>query len=499
MSASTHKMLSIVAVLVAVAVTMVAATPLDDYVSRPDASYGWNATDKNFTSLGYTAYFFNLSSQTWLTAADTDHPVWRHTMIFVIPESLNRSCTDAFIWFTWGDNGRAWKPDAQNDLDLAVVSTMAIKSNCPAIAVYEIPNEPIFFAAAGKKLSEDDAIGFTFHQFLYKNASAEWLMLFPMVKSAVRAMDAAQEIAPTYFGINIDTFIISGASKRGWTTWLTGAVEAHGKKRVKAMVPVVLDLLGMEDFLHRQFKSYNGYSFALQPYWINGLTAALGLPQLKVLTQLIDPINYASRLTVPKLTVNAVGDEFQLLDDQRHWGHSMPGEMNFLLVKNADHLLITNFGEVLDSVSAFTQSVTKDASRPSYTWSIGADGQITVTTSVAPKKVDLVFTTIKTKSRDFRDAVLKTDPCLEKVLGGCLRFILWTTTNTMIVSNSSTTFTTNVPAPPQGWTGFFLEVTFDAPAPGLSDLLFTSPASVLPLGYPYPDCSGAGSCQGVLV
>ena len=43
------------------------------------------------------------------------------------------------------------------------------------------------------------------------------------------------------FGDVVDEFTVTGASKRGWTTWTIGAVD----KRVKAMAPLVLDCLNM--------------------------------------------------------------------------------------------------------------------------------------------------------------------------------------------------------------------------------------------------------------
>ena len=41
--------------------------------------------------------------------------------------------------------------------------------------------------------------------------------------------------------IKMDKFIVAGASKRGWTTWTTMAVD----KRVFAAVPIVMDMLNL--------------------------------------------------------------------------------------------------------------------------------------------------------------------------------------------------------------------------------------------------------------
>ena len=69
---------------------------------------------------------------------------------------------------------------------------------------------------------------------------SEWLIRFPMTKASLRAMDTVTDFAEKELGIkNLDYYLVSGASKRGWTTWDVGAVDQTG--RVTAIAPVVLD------------------------------------------------------------------------------------------------------------------------------------------------------------------------------------------------------------------------------------------------------------------
>ena len=54
----------------------------------------------------------------------------------------------------------------------------------------------------------------------------------------MRTMDTITDYLGKKFQQNCNQFIVAGASKRGWTTWLTGAVDP----RVIAMAPVVMGL-----------------------------------------------------------------------------------------------------------------------------------------------------------------------------------------------------------------------------------------------------------------
>ena len=59
-----------------------------------------------------------------------------------------------------------------------------------------------------------------------------------MTRAVVRAMDVIEEYT-LKFKKPVKEFFISGASKRGWTTWTTAAVD----KRVIGMAPIVIDML----------------------------------------------------------------------------------------------------------------------------------------------------------------------------------------------------------------------------------------------------------------
>lgn len=89
-----------------------------------------------------------------------------------------------------------------------------------------------------------------------------------MVKASLRAMDATAEFMNKelpQLGCQLDYFAVSGASKRGWTTWLVGAVDP---KRVMAIAPVVLDAINFVAVEHHEYRSYGGNFILISHYFI---------------------------------------------------------------------------------------------------------------------------------------------------------------------------------------------------------------------------------------
>src|SRR5439155_21063395 len=135
---------------------------------------------------------------------------------------------------------------------------------------------------------DDALIARTFVKYL-DTKDETWPLLFPMVKSVTRAMDALQEFAKSEWKAEVKDFVVTGASKRGWTSWLTAA---SGDKRVKAIAPLVIDTLNMPVQMENQVKAFGKPSEMIHDYVERKLVP---VPQTSVaqnLWKMIDPWVY---------------------------------------------------------------------------------------------------------------------------------------------------------------------------------------------------------------
>lgn len=125
-------------------------------------------------------------------------------------------------------------------------------------------------------------------------------------------------------------FAVAGASKRGWTTWTTAAVDS----RVIAAIPIVMDLLNMHQNLHHFWRAYGGWTFALTDYYAMNFTTKLDNPNFQPMADIIDPLSYVDRLTMPKLVIDSTGDEFFMVRAEFERG-AAPWPMDVESVENS--------------------------------------------------------------------------------------------------------------------------------------------------------------------
>ena len=97
-----------------------------------------------------------------------------------------------------------------------------------------------------------------------------------MVKAAFQAMRASQDFLKQEKIADIKSWAPTGASKRGWLCFLVAATECKDCGNhigaIAPLVPIVPDLV--KD-IHRQWQSYDGFTFAFVDYIEAGLTTLI--------------------------------------------------------------------------------------------------------------------------------------------------------------------------------------------------------------------------------
>src|SRR5258705_10676333 len=87
-------------------------------------------------------------------------------------------------------------------------------------------------------------------------------------------------------------FVVAGASKRGWTTWLTAAVD----ERVVAIAPMVIDTLNMRAQKIHARRVWGRDSEEIDDYTRLGLTEKFDTEDGRRLWMMIDPYAYLDPL-----------------------------------------------------------------------------------------------------------------------------------------------------------------------------------------------------------
>jgi len=409
-----------------------ARTPLDEYIQTADPAYSWKV-EKTILGGGSTTYIIHLTSQKWRDTPEVDRPLWEHWLVVVKPATLKTN--KAFIAVSGGGNDRPM-PDKAN----GAVSQIAEATGSIVAELRTIPNQPLIFNNDGQPRKEDDLIAYGWNKFL-ETGDATWLPRLPMVKSVVRAMDCLQEWSEKE-GAKIDKFVVAGASKRGWTTWLTGATDP----RVEAIIPIVIDVLNAGPSIKHHAAVYGFWATAIGAYYQHKILQRSDHPRLAELYAIEDPYCYVDRLTMPKYIINGSGDQFFCPDSSQFYYDDLKGEKHIRYVPNADHSVDTNFDSVLSMV-AFYQMIIAGKPRPEITWKFDDDGSIRVHSDTPPQQV-LLWQATNPNARDFRVATIGK-----------------AYTSTELKPEADGSWVAHLKKPDMGWTAAFVEFSFDSGGP----------------------------------
>jgi PhoPQ-activated pathogenicity-related protein len=427
-------------------------TELDVYIQTLDATYAWQLV-KTIPGDGYTTFVLDLKSQTWRTAKEVDRTVWQHWLVITKPDNVKSDV--AMLKIGGGKNGDAPpdKPDA--------LSVLFAKSTNTVIAdLGMVPNQPLIFNGDGKPRVEDDLIAYGHIKFM-DTGDHTWLPRLPMVKSAVRAMDAVTEFLAGQEGgrVAVKKFVVVGGSKRGWTTWLTGAVDP----RVVAIVPVVIDVVNVRAAKMNHYASYGFWAPAVGDYTRHKVHERFDTPQYADLLRTVDPYSYRDRLTMPKFIVNAAGDQYFPPDSSKFYFHDLKGVKYLRYVPNVNHSL--KGSDAREGILAYYHAILNGSPLPKFTWQVQKDGSISVKVEDRPIEVNLWQAT-NPNARDFR--LESIGPAYKK---------------TSLPVRSDGVYEVRVDKPEKGWTAFFAELVF--PSGDKIPYKFTTQVHIVPDVLPH--------------
>ena len=445
--------LAVAAAVLSVLTPVVSAAPkqtaLDRYVAAPDTAYKYELVAST-EGKGYTAYILDMTSQAWRTSAEVDRPLWRHWVTIVKPDQVKG--TTGFLYITGGNNNG--QPPPRPD---GMLSAIALNTKTVVAEVRMVPNQPLRFPGDTKGRVEDEIIAYTWDKYL-RTGDDNWPLRLPMTKAAVRAMDSVTSFCKSK-GVDVSRFVVAGASKRGWTTWTTAAVD----KRVVALAPIVIDLLNIRPSFEHHWRVYGFWAPAIKDYEHLGIMNWSRHPRYAELMKIVEPYEYRDRLTMPKFLINATGDQFFLPDSAQFYWKDLKGEKHIRYVPNADHSLRKT--DAIDSLIAWYSTVVNGEARPLVDWEMRNDGTIRMKTSVKPTSVKLWQVT-NPNARDFR---LETIGPVWK--------------ESAVEAKSENLYEARAQSPPSGFTAYFLEAKFGDRRPSLT---FTSGVKVTPDRYPHP-------------
>ncbi len=387
---------------------------LKGYVSKPDPTYSYELVDtKEFQ--GCKVKIIQLTSQTW------QNIVWTHWLVLLCPPEVKDS--DIAMLIISGGSNRQKEPNL-NSLELKIATMVAQKTNSVIAVLSQVPNQPLFDGR-----NEDEIIAYTYDKYL-NGEGEEWPLLLPMVKSAIRAMDTIQLVQKEKDNHQINRFVLTGGSKRGWTTWLTSAT---GDPRVVAIAPAVIDVLNMKRQMFHQLECYGTFSSEIEDYTRLKIPHRMHSTKGEQLLSIVDPYSYRNSLTLPKLLILGTNDPYWTVDSANLYFPDFPPPKYLCYQANTGHDASPTG---IATLAEFFLMIKENKLFPSVSWEISKRNTITVKWENNPQGTAYLWKA-DSNNRDFRQSKWVSTPLKGK---GKVK--------------------TKLPQPKTGWTAYYIEVRF---------------------------------------
>ncbi|HAK5293674.1 TPA: PhoPQ-regulated protein [Salmonella enterica] len=382
---------------------------------------------------------YELLSQNWSPDDMVEPRQWRHNVNIYIPKLAKKQRALVVI-----NNGVNYERNMNirsipTDFSEKTLENIARNTNTIVISVSDIPNQYLTFHNDKKELKEDESVARSWALFMQMPERRKLLPLqIPMVTSVSQTFRLAEKELTQW---NIKKFIVTGISKRGWTTWLTAITNPD----VEAIIPFAIDILNTDTVLEHTYHSYgDNWPITFYPYYQQAVDIKIKSSQFHSLLQIIDPLRYAHsshqpRLAIQKYIVNASGDDFFVPDNTRFYYDKLPGGKSLRVVPNMDHYTIPQIAE--DTLVHFLRRYQNQEPIP-YITSLVSKHYLILHFSEKPVKI-IRWTAINPNARDFRYAC----------------GIRYTPHSVGVPSDGRMSIVLNIPE--VGWEATYIEATFN--------------------------------------
>ena len=281
-------------------------TPLDEYVWREDNTFSWSLVSDEIYSDpqgdGDVRFVvLNVTTQSWLTpetfTRDHDCHVWWHFVHLSIPltwENSENNLLEDSAFVLIGSGNWEGGPQSPESEQARYVRKLALSTNSIGISIRNVPYQRCTFSEDPqlRVRSEDEIIAWTWRKFIDNPELKDYPLRNPMTKSVVKVMDAVEEFVYHDYGRNLERFCVTGASKRGWTSWTVAAVDYE---RVKCTMPMMMDTLNLVPTLHNHYRSLGNWTVQFLDYYELGILADIDTEAVQKLAGIIDGYTYRER------------------------------------------------------------------------------------------------------------------------------------------------------------------------------------------------------------
>lgn len=347
---------------------------------------------------GVDILHYRMNSQSWSPAGLVQPEEWQHDVDIYIPPRAKRGKAVIFVNNGTNNNIDNKPPVAPSDMTPPQLTALAQATRTIILSLSDVPNQYQTWRDDNKTRAEDNSVAHSWSLFMQNPTERSLLPLhIPMAASVSQAMSLAERELREW---RIKEFIVTGLSKRGWSSWLAAIADP----RVEAIAPFVMDMLGTRQALKHMYRVYgHNWPVAFSPYYQEGIDTSIDMPNFSKLLKIQDPLEYQSsaykkRLAVKKYIINASGDDFYVPDNSRYYYDQLPGMKSLRVVPNSDHAGIRRFAE--SSLIPFINRIQSGKPLPKIHTSL-KKGLLDIKLSEYPKQLTL-WRAYNANDRDFR-------------------------------------------------------------------------------------------------